>query len=152
MMLADKIIRFNAILILLAVALAGCRPEQEVSAPDAAATIALEGSNWQLVQLTVPGGYVFTPEESGDYVLNFRSENRLTGTSDCNRISGSWLQDGTSLRFEPFGITRSMCPPPSIHNYLSLYLRDVTALSVDNGHLVLTTGTEGVRMEYQPRE
>lgn len=150
MMLADKIIRFT--LILLAVALAGCSPEQEVPAPDTAATIALEGSNWQLVQLTVPGGYVFTPEESGDYVLNFRSENRLTGTSDCNRITGSWLQDGTSLRFEPFGITRSMCPPPSIHNYLSLYLRDVTALSVDNGHLVLTTSTEGVRMEYQPRE
>lgn len=150
MMLADKIIRFTVIL--LAVALAGCSPEQEVPAPDTAATIALEGSNWQLVQLTVPGGYVFTPEESGDYVLNFRSENRLTGTSDCNRITGSWLQDGTSLRFEPFGITRSMCPPPSIHNYLSLYLRDVTALSVDNGHLVLTTSTEGVRMEYQPRE
>jgi len=139
---------------LLATVLAACGPSQDSTEQDTppAAAVALEGSNWQLVQLTVPGGYVFTPEESGDYVLNFRSENRLTGTSDCNRISGSWLQDGTSLRFEPFGITRSMCPPPSIHNYLSLYLRDVTALSVDNGHLVLTTSTEGVRMEYQPRE
>ncbi|MCP5347905.1 MAG: META domain-containing protein [Gammaproteobacteria bacterium] len=135
--------------------LSGCGPGDGSSEGDveAVAEVAsLEGSNWQLVQMTVPGGFVFTPEDPADYVLNFRSENRLTGSSDCNRITGNWQQQGAALTFDPFSTARALCPPPSLHNYLSLYLRDVISHRISGEHLFLTTNTEGVELEFQARE
>ena len=35
----------------------------------------LEGTNWQLLNMKVLGGYLFTPEDPSQYRLNFRSDN-----------------------------------------------------------------------------
>jgi len=115
-------------------------------------SIPLEGSNWQLVKLTVLGGYVFAPDDHSKYVLNFRSGNRLTGNSDCNSINGSWQQENNELHFEPFITTTSLCPPGSLHSYLVLYLKDVKAHSFRDGHLLMTTPTEGVEIEFESRD
>jgi len=115
-------------------------------------TFSLQGTNWQLIKLTVLGGYEFTPADPGDYVLNFRSENRLTGDSDCNSLSGTWLQDGTNFRFEPFVTTRRLCQPGSLHNNLVLYLKDVQTLQLRNDHLIMHTAVEGVEIEFESRD
>lgn len=112
----------------------------------------LEGSNWQLVKITVVGGFEFIPQDRGKYVLNFRSENRLTGTSDCNQITGTWLQEGGALRFEPFSTSRSLCEPGSLHNTLALNLRSVQAMTTREGNLILTTDTAGVELEFESRD
>lgn len=139
---------------LLAV-LAACGPaEQRDEGEDGGSVIEitpLEDTNWQLVQITVAGGFLFTPDDPANYVLNFRSENRLTGTSDCNQLSGTWQQQESALRFEPFSATRSLCPPGSLHNTLTLNLRDVLAHEFRAGHMILTTPIEGVEMEFEPR-
>lgn len=144
----------NVLLSGLLVLMAACSPaEQEGESIDAVAqNYSLEDSNWQLVQLTVLGGFVFEPEDHSKYVLNFRNGNRLTGNSDCNSITGSWLQDNSELRFEPFVTTRALCPPGSLHNNLALYLKDVQAFSFRDDHLVLTTPTQGVEIEFESRE
>lgn len=138
----------------LCVILAACSPaEQESeSAAVAAKIVPLEATNWQLVQLTVLGGFTFVPKEDVQYVLNFRSGNRLTGTLDCNSVSGSWLQEDNALHFEPFSAGTGLCPPGSLHSYLSLYLKDVEAYSFRDEHLVLTTPTEGVEIEFASRD
>lgn len=112
---------------------------------------ALENTNWQLVEMTVLGGYKFNPAEPGKFVLNFRSDNRLTGTSDCNEVGGSWFQEGASLRFDPLGVTRKLCAPGSLHNNFALVLRDVQAIEVVGEHLLLKTSTEGVMLEFEAR-
>ena len=144
----------NVFLIGLAIVLAACSPaEQEGGSNDVVAQPnPLEGSNWQLTKLTVLGGYEFVPEDHSKYVLNFRSGNRLTGTSDCNSISGSWLQEDSALRFEPFAATTSLCPPGSLHNNLVLYLRNVSSHSFRDGHMILTTPTEGIAIEFESRD
>ncbi|MDP6416083.1 MAG: META domain-containing protein [Gammaproteobacteria bacterium] len=138
----------------LLAAFASCGPaeqgEEQEASNSAVEFAPLEGTNWQLVQLVVTGGFVFTPEEPGKYVLNFRSENRLTGTSDCNRITGAWQQESTTLRFEPFSATRSLCEPGSLHNYLVLNLEAVVAHSFLDGRMIMTTTTEGVEIEFEP--
>jgi heat shock protein HslJ len=143
----------NVVLSGLLVTMAACSPAgPEDESSMVAEIVPLEGTNWQLVELTVLGGFVFVPEDRSDYVLNFRSENRLTGTSDCNSIAGSWQQDDTALRFEPYSSTRSLCAPGSLHSYLDLYLKDVEALSFRDGLMVLTTPTEGVEIKFESRE
>ena len=137
----------------LLVVLAACSPSEQDGENNAAAeTIPLEGTSWQLVQVTVLGGFVFAPEDPSEYGLTFRSENRLTGTSDCNTITGSWQQENTELHFDPFSSSRSLCAPGSLHNNLVLYLRDTAGHSLRDGHLVLTTTTAGVEIEFAPSE
>jgi len=137
-------------------ALAACSPpEQSVEEENASSVTEiapLEGSNWQLVKMTVMGGFEFIPDDPGKYVLHFRSENRLTGTSDCNQLRGSWLQEEAALRFDPFSPGRSLCPPGSLHNNLALNLRNVVEHEFQAGHMILTTTTEGVELEFEPRD
>jgi len=111
----------------------------------------LNGTNWQLVRLTVLGGFVFTPEDPSKYVINFRSENRLTGASDCNTLRGSWHQVDSALNFEPFSSSRKLCSPGSLHNNLVLYLRDTVTFEIVDGNMIVNTTTEGVAIEFEVR-
>ena len=113
--------------------------------------IALEGTNWQLQNMKVLGGFLFTPDDPSLYRLNFRTENRLTGTSDCNTITGSYFQESTGFRFDPFVSTRKLCPPGSLHNNLVLILKDVNAIEFRDGKMYMTNGYEGVELEFETR-
>ena len=112
---------------------------------------ALEGTNWQLQNMKVLGGFLFTPEDPSLYRLNFRTENRLTGTSDCNSISGYYFQESTGFRFEPFVTTRKLCSPGSLHNNLVLILKDVNAIEFRGGKMYMTNGHDGVELEFEAR-
>ncbi len=114
-------------------------------------TMQLEDTNWQLLNMKVMGGFLFTPQDPSQYRLNFRSDNRLTGVSDCNTISGSYFQDDSGFRFEPFVSTRKLCPPGSLHNNLVLILKDVNALAFRGGKMYMTNGYEGVELEFEER-
>lgn len=111
----------------------------------------LEDTNWQLLNMKVLGGFLFTPDDPSQYRLNFRSENRLTGTSDCNTITGSYFQENTGFRFEPFVSTRKLCPPGSLHNNLVLILKDVNVIEFRGGKMYMTNGSEGVELEFEKR-
>lgn len=113
--------------------------------------IALEGTNWQLQNMKVLGGFLFTPDDPSLYRLNFRTENRLTGTSDCNTITGSYFQESTGFRFDPFVSTRKLCPPGSLHNNLVLILKNVNAIEFRDGKMYMTNGYDGVELEFEER-
>ena len=134
--------------------LSACSPAEQAAEESALATpesIPLEGTNWQLVKLTVLGGFEFVPEDPSIYSLNFRSENRLTGNSDCNSITGTWIQEDFSLRFEPLGTTRRLCPPGSLHNNWIINLPNTNAYSISGENIVLTTDVPDIKMEFEAR-
>jgi heat shock protein HslJ len=113
--------------------------------------IALEDTNWQLLNMKVLGGFLFTPDDPSQYRLNFRTENRLTGTSDCNTITGFYFQESTGFRFDPFISTRKLCPPGSLHNNLVLILKDVNVIEFRGGKMYMTNGYNGVELEFEKR-
>ena len=102
----------------------------------------LEDTNWQLLNMKVLGGFLFTPDDPSQYRLNFRSENRLTGTSDCNTIIGSYFQESIGFRFDPFVSTRKLCAPGSLHNNL---------VEFREGRMYMTNGYDGVELEFEKR-
>ena len=112
---------------------------------------ALEGTNWQLQSMKVLGGFLFTPDDPSLYRLNFRTENRLTGTSDCNTITGYYFQESTGFRFDPFVSTRKLCSPGSLHNNLVLILKDVNSIDFRDGKMYMTNGSDGVELEFETR-
>ena len=111
----------------------------------------LEDTNWQLLNMKVLGGFLFTPRDPSQYRLNFRSENRLSGTSDCNTITGSYFQESIGFRFDPFVSTRKLCPPGSLHNNLVLILKDVNEIEFRDGKMYMTNGYDGVELEFEER-
>ncbi len=121
------------------------------AAVNAAETASLEGTNWQLIRMVVLGGYVFEPEEPSKYYINFRSDNRLTGSSDCNEIGGAWFQDQQALKFEPFATSRRLCEPGSLHNNFALLMRDVQSVEIGEGKLLMKTSTDGLILEFEAR-
>jgi len=123
--------------------LAACGGGQEEAIP-------LDESKWELMELTVPGGFVFTPDDPAKYTIHFRTGNRLTGLSDCNNLSGSWQQEGQSLTVGDLGAIWAMCVPGSLHNNFVLYLRQVSGYAMEDDNMVLTTPREGVRLVFRP--
>lgn len=111
----------------------------------------LENTNWQLLNMKVLGGFLFTPADPSQYRLNFRSDNRLTGTSDCNTITGNYFQEESGFRFDPFVSTRKLCSPGSLHNNLVLILKDVNAIEFRDGRMYMTNGYDGVELEFESR-
>lgn len=114
--------------------------------------INLEGTNWQLTSMKVLGGFLFIPTDPSQYRLNFRTDNRLTGTSDCNSITGAYFQESTEFRFDPFVSTRKLCPPGSLHNNLVLILKDVNSIEFRVGRMYMTNGYQGVELEFEARD
>jgi heat shock protein HslJ len=42
----------------------------------------------------------------------FTAEDRISGSTGCNRFTGTYQQDGTALKFSPLAVTKMACPPP----------------------------------------
>ena len=73
------------------------------------AAVELTGS-WRVVEV---GGKPVTecqPNREPDLV--FTAEGRVSGSTGCNRYTGTYQQDGTSLKFSPMAVTKMACRPP----------------------------------------
>lgn len=133
-------INLTAGTLLLAVLLAGCDRTPDWSE--------LENTSWELVEMTVLGGFEFAPDDPGKYTLSFRPDNRLTGQSDCNTFTGVW-NTTPNFSFTDVESTRSMCLSGSLHNFYVLYLSDVVAAEEQDDTLILRTTDAEVRLGFR---
>lgn len=71
----------------------------------AQATASLDNTYWKL--LSLGGQNVPTTEREAHIIL--QSQGKLVGSGSCNRLMGSWKQDGTRLQFGEVAGTRMAC-------------------------------------------
>lgn len=64
----------------------------------AAAALSLSGSEWGR-------------EDSPDIYVQFK-DGKVMGSGGCNRFSGSYVQEGPTIRIGPLMSTRMACPEP----------------------------------------
>ena len=53
--------------------------------------------------------------------IELAEDGTVSGTDGCNRVTGTWEQDGTQLAFGPWATTRMACP--SVDTWLSLAVK-----------------------------
>jgi len=53
--------------------------------------------------------------------LDLAEDGSATGTDGCNRMVGTWEQDGTQVAFGPWATTRMACP--TVDTWLSLSVK-----------------------------
>ncbi len=83
-------------------------PLPAVPAPAVATTPTLAGTAWILSSLEGE-----LPLDDTTVTLQFGQDGTVSGTDGCNRFSGSYTQDGTSLTIaQPLASTMMACPDP----------------------------------------
>lgn len=73
----------------------------------------LRGTYWKVLE--VRGANVVVSDRANEPHLNFStSEKRVSGSSGCNRVTGSFEHAGASLKFGPLAGTRMACLDPAL--------------------------------------
>jgi heat shock protein HslJ len=72
---------------------------------------ALDAAPW--IAVDVGGQAVNVPADAKSPALRFdAAEHRVSGSTGCNNLTGSYTQTGAALTFSPPATTRMMCPEP----------------------------------------
>ena len=105
----------------------------------------IEGTEWHLVEV---GGEPVSPlaGEKQPHIILDHAQNQATGFAGCNNVFGSYVLDGSSLKFGPVGATRMFCEGKSgevellfmqaMENTRSWEIRDSTLLLLKDGEVL----------------
>lgn len=82
------------------------------------------------------------------YTLEIRSDG-VSVLADCNRGTGSYELDGSSLTFTPLATTEMACPPESHEAAYLSHLSYVRSWVVEDGDLYLSLFADGGIMRFR---
>ena len=102
---------------------------------------------WQGTQMS--NDVKIVPDAPERYTLEFQPGGRVNVRADCNRGSGSYRLNGSSLTFGPIALTRAMCPPGSKDSEFLKGLAAVTGHLDNGGELVLTLAVDSGSMRFR---
>jgi heat shock protein HslJ len=89
----------------------------------AAAAMTLSGSEW-------------AKEDSPDVYVQFK-DGQVSGSGGCNRFSGSYSQEGVTIRIGPLMSTRMACPEPVMEKERAFFAVLEGAAKVEATHKTL---------------
>jgi len=136
--------RLLVLLMTLGIA-AGCAPTPKLQLGG------IGDTSWQLVKFQGGDGAVLTPDDKAKYTVAFTNNGNVSVRFDCNRGRGTWILSGPNeLRFGPLGLTRTMCPQPSLHDHLAKQWPMVRSYTVKGGHLFLALMADAGSYEFEP--
>jgi heat shock protein HslJ len=146
-----------AISAVLACCLAACQHPADDPATGAGAFSGLAGTSWRLVEVkSMDQAKGSTrPDDPDKYTLTFNADGTLAVRLDCNRGMGPWRNEivepgGGSLAIGPLGVTRALCPPPSIGEALAGQLGDVRAFIIEDGRMHMALAANGGILVWEP--
>lgn len=98
---------------------------------------------WVFESFQRKGKEVFVPQKEGLFTIKFDTENRITGTTDCNNYFTSYTQvDFERIDLDKIMSTRMMCSQSEETKYLA-YLSQVYSYSFEDGKLQLIDTQDG---------
>jgi para-nitrobenzyl esterase len=114
---------------------------------------ALRGTAWRLVRFEGGDGSVRAPDDTSKYTIEFQADGRIAARVDCNRGRSSWKGSASgSLELGPLMLSRAMCPPGSLHDFVVGQWAYVRSYVIKDGHLFLSLMADGGTFEFEPRK
>lgn len=102
----------------------------------------LAGTSWKVVGVNNGKTAVVSIATTQDITMDFAADGRVAGSAGCNRYTGSYTAEGSSVTFGPAAATRKMCADQAVmeqeHNFLTA-LGTVRTMQVEGDHLTLRT-------------
>lgn len=137
--------------------LAGCGSSSTSTSSDGgpvttpAAGDALAGSSWTLESYQGPSQDTVPAATGAVSTLAFAADGMFSGSTGCNRLSGTYSVTGEQLSIEVGPMTRMACTDPDVQaqeTAVVQQLAEVTGFTVANEHLTLTGDDGTTRLTY----
>ena len=126
-----KMIRIIIPSIFLFSLLIGCTSAEKI--------VDLENHEWIVTSIM---GKTINPgnQPGGSPTINFSDNNKLFGSTGCNRFIGSFKLDKNSISLEPGAVTKMFCPDSPEQEFLSA-VRKVSGFKFEGETLKLLNGS-----------
>ena len=108
----------------------------------------LVGPVWQWVRFDGSDDSTLVVTDPGRYTVTFSPDGRLAIAADCNRGSGGYKTNGSSLAIPPFALTMAECPPESLSSRFLGYLGNVASFVLKEGTLYLNLRIDGGNLVF----
>ena len=111
---------------------------------------ALVGTYWRAVE--IDGSAVAPQPKPREAHLMFASEgNRVSGSTGCNRLTGTFAQTAEGFRFSQMASTKMMCQPPLDAQERAFLgaLNATAAVHVSGNTLTFSDATGRVRLRFE---
>jgi heat shock protein HslJ len=111
----------------------------------------LVGPYWQAVE--IDGSPVPADQSKREPHLVLDAAGRVSGSTGCNRFTGSYQQDGNGFHFTPLAVTKMACPPPldALERSFLQAMAATAALRQSGNALELLDTAGQVRLRLQAR-
>jgi heat shock protein HslJ len=155
-MIAKRIAGTVATLLLTGV-LTACQHSASEAPPANIPFSGLGGTTWRLVEFQsmddAQGSIV--PDDPKKYTITFNRDGSVSARFDCNRGVGPWRNDianarGGSLSIGPLGVTKALCPPPTIGEFIERQLSYVRSFTISDGYLNMALMADGGIILWEP--
>ena len=137
----------SLVVALLAGACASNPLAPSVTSSSAATTIAAEvvPGVLKLQSLTRADATTVTISDPQQFTLEFLENNRIAVKADCNRASGGFTLNGTTLTIGPMAVTKAYCGSASLDGEFLSLLGGETVATVSATSLVLSSARGSLR-------
>jgi heat shock protein HslJ len=108
----------------------------------------IAGIEWQWERFLSGDGSTIEVDDPSRYTLTLNADGTYQIRVDCNRGSGKYTLDGSSLLLEHGALTRAMCPPDSLHDTYLDQLSHVRTWVLDGDKLVLNLEADAGNMVF----
>jgi len=102
----------------------------------------LVGATWKVTGVNNGKGAVVGIATTQDITMEFAADGRVAGSSGCNRFTGSYTAQGSSLTFGPAASTRKMCADQAVmeqEQHFLAALGTVRTIQAEGDRLTLRT-------------
>ena len=145
-------LRTVLVLAVMAGGSAGCAAQQSdaPTAPSPSGRAALLGTTWAAIEIDGRAVDASEAQRQPTIVLS-GDNNRVSGSTGCNRVSGTFTQQGNGLRFGMLAMTRVACFPDrsATENAFVAAMEATASQAIENGVLELRDGNGTVRMRLR---
>ena len=110
----------------------------------------LPGVTWEWQKFAGGDGEIIRPDNPNQYTIEFLPAGKLAVQADCNRATGTYTVDKSTIDLQIGGLTRAMCPPGS---HMDRFLRDLgdsSSFVFRQGHLYLALPIDSGILEFAP--
>lgn len=127
------------------IAIAACESSTDVN------TSGLAGTTWELQQIQLNDGQVFTADPPQSYTLEFAANGEVFVQADCNRAIGSFTEgQDNRLNITMGPTTLAACPPDSISNDYLRFINEANSFFFMDGQLFIELKFDSGTMQFAP--
>jgi heat shock protein HslJ len=144
--------RLMATILVLALPLAACASSDDAGAggQSSAPAQSLAGTAWDLAQYAPAGSTALTSVPVGVKATAEFTADQIAGSSGCNRFSGGYTTDGSTIDLGPLASTAMACVGEAMAveaDYLAR-LDEASTFSVGQGTMTMSNGAGEVVLSY----